>query len=270
MADYINSVDLLDHLGFVVDDTSGFLDGPTVGRELVRVVRSPGGRVRSERLNERIFEVNGYITQATLADAVAYVGKLKALALRGVGSTVEIELGLKAGWYVKGSYLSFTEQTERPSHTRRQRGVKMQFLVSDPPAFISRTLTTVGSITTSPKSLPMGSAPPVDAVLKLYQPTDPVITLKDHNGDLVGDPMEFSFSYVLGEYLVIDLQRREIYRNNTGEPRVGTECSETFVAGDFLDLEDWLNWDTITDAYATVQLNSGGGTGTMTYYKSEF
>lgn len=267
MADTINNVDLLASLDFYVEETSGFLDGPPVSREWARVSGVPGGRARAERLNERLFEVRGYVVSSSVAAAIANVRKLKALALRGVAATVNIALDIVPGYYVRANYAGFQEQTERPSHASRKRGVVMSFIAGNPPAYISSTLTTVSSIGAAFKNVPMGSANPYDAVLKLYQPTDPVVTVKNHNGDVVGDPMVFDFTYAAGEYLVIDHERGEIYRNLTGIRGTGTECSDTFVSGDFIEL-DYKNWDPVADAYGTIATSSG--TGTLEYYKCDF
>lgn len=266
MANTINGVDLA-ALGFTVEDPSGFLDAPPSDREWVHVVREYGGRSRADRLNERNFRLIGHVVGTDNATAKANYQLLKALCLRGVRSALTIILEDRTGYYVRAKYGGVAMEPDGPTHHTRGLKVTADFAVGDPPSWISTTLTTLSAIGSSAKTVAMGTAPPYSPVLAIYLPTNPTITLKDHNGVTIGAAMTFSMTPSAGEYLVIDIGRKEIYRNTSGLPGVGTESSCDWTGGTMLDF-DYHNWDPISGTYGTIAISSG--TGVLTYYQCDF
>lgn len=266
MANYINGVDL-SLLDFTVEDPAGYLDPPPQQSELIHVLRELGARKRSARLNERSFQINGNLKSATNAAVKANLRLLKALVLRGVLGVLEVELEDRPGYIARVEYNSFTSNPLGQAHQTNKWAVQMGFTAAKPPTWIYNTLSTVSGITSGGSSIPMGTAPPYSAVLAIYEPTNPTITFKDHNGVTVGTPMSFTMTPSAGEYLVIDFQLREIYRNTSGLPGTGTESSCDWTGGDFIEF-DYHNWDPITQTWATLAISNG--TGVLTYYPCDF
>jgi hypothetical protein len=268
MADTIDGADLLTVFDFRIEAAPGFIDPPEVTREEITVAREVGTRSRSHRLNGRRFPINGWIASADADAAKANIRLLKSLALRGVLSTVDIRLDDFTGYKVLGTYDGFTAEPVGQQRVARKWRVNMQFRATNPPTFISLTPSVISSITTSDVEIPMGTAPPIGAVLAIFEPTNPVITLKNHNGVTIGTPMEFTFTPVSGEYLVIAITRGEIWRNLTGLAE-GTEASSAWTPGtSMVRLSDFAQWDALTDSWMTMAISDGEGE--LTYEQCDF
>jgi hypothetical protein len=267
MADMLDQIDLATNFDFTLEEAPGFLDPPEVSREEIAILRETGLRARNDRLNGRRFPITGVVASADNDTAKSKIRLLKSVALRGVRSTVDIRLDDFVGYKVLGKYAGFTATPLGPQRYTRAFRVTMEFRAVNPPSFVKLAGSTVPGITTSDVEIPQGTAPPINAVLAILEPTDPTITIKDHNGNTIGTPMAFDFTPVSGEYLVFDISKGEIYRNLTGVPG-GTEASALWTPGTTLIRFDKDEWDAVTETWMTMAISSG--VGELTYEQCDF
>jgi hypothetical protein len=256
----VNGVDLA-ILGVTMQNPGRWRSAPPHIFERVQVIDRPGAIVRSTHEDAQLFEWPILIDGADAATLDTYMEKLNALFTRNgeAGLPNTIISGDRPGFYLLGHHIDFETTPRGAGFITTGFAGRWRVLVSDPPAYISSTLTTVSSITTTPVELPQRGGRPIDVVLAIFEPTDPVITLRDHNDATVGDPMEFTFTPVTNEYLVINITKRTIYRNLTGDPDEGTENSCDWTGGDFLELRT-SDWDFVSGGNPDLAISSGDGT----------
>jgi hypothetical protein len=264
----VNSIDLANY-GVSLQNPERWQAAPAAIFDRIYVANRDGLIVQNVKRDAKLVEWPFLIDGATHTEVLSFLRSLNALFTRGASQKIPLTLvsGDRPAEYLRGHYVDFESRPRQAFGfiTPNWAG-SLRTLVADPPAWITTAQSSVGSITTSPVAIPQGSARPVDAVLAIFQPTNPTITLKDHNAATVGTPMAFgAFTPATNEYLVINFERRTIYRNLTGLPDDGTENSCDWSAGDFIEW-DPAYWDFTSGGNPTLTISSG--TGTMTYNKA--
>lgn len=254
---YLDDLDAETQYGFRASRIPGFRDAPVHSYDVTRI---PGGRNligKPAIIEPRILEITGRVGEAgeTWAQRSARVRAMDAAIGRG---EIPIRFG-DATLEVFGRRLGRTVVPPAPyadAWVGVPWDVTLRFLCVDP-HYYATTATTISSISTTPKTIPAGTAP-IGGILTITGGTNPVVTIRDSAGATIAT---YTFTANnTGKTIVIDFGLRRITTTIDGV----TWPLELWTGSDPPNTEWWvpfdpIHWDVGASDWMDIAVSSGSG-----------